>query len=199
VRAGEGLAGCAVDEEVVDGDVEGLGDACRRCRGVLTLGTPHRGAPKALDVLVNGLYWKSKLLWPRRLSRVVQAWPGLHDLVGIADCVTVTDGSRHTPDEIDGLPHIGDIQRSAAMHRSVRDVWASYEMGSPILKPFAGLGHGTTTGAAWNGRELRPTRRPIAGEPFGDSTVPYWSAIPPEWRGPQATMLTTAVGDRTVH
>lgn len=171
-------------------------DTAKRCRGLITLGTPYRGAPKALDVLVNGLYWKSKLVGPRSLSRVVQAWPGLHDLVGIADCVTTASGTRLSADAVDNLPRLQEVQRSAAMHRSVRDVWASYQLGTPILKPFAGLGHGTTTGATWDGHTLSPTKKPAGGEPHGDATVPYWSAIPAEWSGPTATMFTTAVGDR---
>ncbi|MER7900825.1 hypothetical protein ABTX62_33330 [Streptomyces sp. NPDC096046] len=49
------------------------------CRGIITLGTPHRGAPKALEVMANGVP-----VGPFHITRpveVVRQWQGLADLL----------------------------------------------------------------------------------------------------------------------
>jgi hypothetical protein len=50
------------------------------CRLILTLGTPHRGAPKALDILANGLTVNGRhvMKWPRTMLR---KWQSMYDLL----------------------------------------------------------------------------------------------------------------------
>lgn len=57
----------------------GVLDGWRMCRAVITLGTPHRGGPKALDVLANGVR-----IGPVALdgtTAVLREWPSVAELL----------------------------------------------------------------------------------------------------------------------
>ncbi len=171
-----------------------------RCRGVITLGTPHRGAPKALDVLANGLYWGSRLVQHPALSQVVQRWPGLHDLVGVDNrIIDTSDGSatRRAAHQLSGFDQLPALQSAAKVHAAIRSWWTDTDpQTTPILIPYAGAGSATACRAMWNGKRISISRDPLDDEPFGDSTVPYWSAVPQEWGGPAATQRVTRVAKR---
>ena len=49
----------------------------RWCRALITLGTPHRGAPKALQMLVNGL----PLGLFSAITGVLREWPSVYELL----------------------------------------------------------------------------------------------------------------------
>ncbi len=49
------------------------------CAALLTLGTPHRGAPKALDWLINGA-GVGRLRHPG-VTRVLRGWPSMYELL----------------------------------------------------------------------------------------------------------------------
>jgi pimeloyl-ACP methyl ester carboxylesterase len=169
-----------------------------RCRGLVTLGSPHGGAPKALDILINGLHWKSRVIQRRALSEVLQAWPGLHDLVGTeARVVDDRSGERRRPHELRDLPAASLLDRQATLHRSIGDWWANPDREHrPSLLPYAGQGHGTLSLTSWDGTRLRSRKGRLDGEPEGDATVPYWSATPSEWSGDLATTGVRACEDR---
>ncbi|MGW6914294.1 esterase/lipase family protein [Kitasatospora sp. NPDC054939] len=52
-----------------------------RCRALLTLGTPHAGAPKALDVLANGLPVAGVHVLRKRVGPVLGTWQSMADLL----------------------------------------------------------------------------------------------------------------------
>jgi len=168
------------------------------CRGVITLGTPYSGAPKALDVLVNGLYWGHKAIQRRGLSRITADWPGLWDLVAFEKRVIDSTGGRQAPSEIAALDPRGNLASAEARHRAVSERWAGFDRhAGPTLIPYVGLGQGTMTHHRWDGSRLRPERIPFGDEHrLGDATVPHWSALPTELHGTAATNATSPVGER---
>ncbi len=79
----------------------------RCCRALITLGTPHRGAPKALDWLVNGVRvgpgpvaaLSSSLLADAAAG--LQEWPSTYDLLPRYPAVRdEKSGSEHYPYEL---------------------------------------------------------------------------------------------------
>jgi hypothetical protein len=148
-------------------------------------------------VLVNGLYWKSRLAqWPP-LSKVIQEWLGLHDLVGIEGrVVDEHTGHLHRPHEV-ATAHQSILAERAGMHRSIIDWWADPDrQHRPSLLPFAGRGHGTLSLTGWDGKRLRRRTGRLDGEPEGDATVPYWSAMPYEWSGNTAKSAVNPCEER---
>jgi pimeloyl-ACP methyl ester carboxylesterase len=167
----------------------------RQCRAVITLGTPHGGAPKALDVAINGLRWGP--LERRKLSEVVRTWPSIFDLVGTEARVQDPDGTLRPAHEIAGMPFARQLSCAATMHREIRDSWEHRPPTiGPLLLPVAGAGHATWSQSSWDGEHLSLLRSHHESEPLGDATVPYWSAVPSELAGPEATERTRRVGDR---
>ena len=74
----------------------------RHCRGVITLGTPHRGAPKALDTLVNGVRVRGIHL--QRVSDVIRSWHSPYQLLPVYRCIwDSTAGQAAYPHEVEGL------------------------------------------------------------------------------------------------
>lgn len=156
------------------------------CRGIITLGTPHRGAPKALDILLNGLCWRSQVIERPALSAVVQDWPGLVDLVGTGLRFQGKGSAEWVAGhELDGVPHASRLVAAAQAHGAVDARWAvlTGERRSRTI-PFVGVGHGTLGSGRWDGHRLRVSRVPLRGESHGDATVPPWSAYPTELSGP---------------
>ncbi|MGH8929668.1 MAG: esterase/lipase family protein [Egibacteraceae bacterium] len=158
----------------------------KRCRMLVTIGTPYRGSAKALDALANGLR-----LVPgktgRRLHALLQSLPSVHELLPAYDCL-VAPGGRRT-----GLA----ASRPAAL------------AGSKLLEPAIAF-HAKTAKALGSERPVetiavvgqRQPTRTLAKEQDGqlellpdeawegngqtvygkgDGTVPRGSAQPPEW------------------
>jgi pimeloyl-ACP methyl ester carboxylesterase len=77
-------------------------DNWKLCRALITLGTPHRGAPKALDILANGIKVGS---W--RVTRpvpVLREWASVAELLprypAVLDRSEGTDGVLRRPHEL---------------------------------------------------------------------------------------------------
>lgn len=170
-------------------------DPDNRCRGIITLGTPFRGAPKALDVVVNGLYWGSKALQRRKLSDVVRQWPGVHDLAPIDDRVDDGSGTLRAAWELSDLPGAAALTSARTTHLETRCWWAEPEP-RPALVTVTGYGHGTPSTLSWSGGRLRVSKKPLSGERDGDGTVPHFSTVPPEWSGAGATSRVRPCGDQ---
>lgn len=177
------------------------------CRAMMTLGTPHRGAPKALDVLVNGLPVAGGLghISPKDTMRVVRQWQSVYDLLPRFPMVAAIDarlaGSAAQPDaqllrphelSADRLPSGWDDARATQahqLHQRIQDWWER-DMPSrerPEMVPRIGYGHGTPRRGTWDGRRLRITRGPFDGRNWGiwntdlgDGTVPAISGLPIE-------------------
>jgi hypothetical protein len=59
------------------------------CKALVTLGTPHRGAPKALGWLVNGAWFPLQTM-----SRTLRGWPAMYDLLPRYPAIWHRDSGR---------------------------------------------------------------------------------------------------------
>jgi pimeloyl-ACP methyl ester carboxylesterase len=158
-------------------------DAAGLTRLLVTLGTPHRGAPKALDVVVNGLRL-GPLRLPQRHADIVRGWPGLYELLPRYRAVSNGDGGAYPKDVLIG-PAAEAASEAFAVHTRIEQAWTRLGTDAPVVLPVFGVGEATcqhavlgpagaftasTQPAAWLG---------IAGL-AGDGTVPAVSAVPIE-------------------
>jgi hypothetical protein len=182
----------------------GPGGGARHVRALLTLGTPHRGAPKALDWLVNGAALAG--LRSPAVTRMLRGWPSVAELLPQYPAVlhTTPDGARGgqahlEPTELPaslrvwpaGQPGAAARFREAALragavHRDIAAAWAGLrDHGTaPTLVPYFTRGHATANRATLTSGRLTvttedPEWRGNVGW-RGDGTVPALSAWPPE-------------------
>lgn len=164
----------------------------RCCRALITLGTPHRGAPKALDWLVNGVRvgpgpvaaLTSSLLTDA--AAVLREWPSIYDLLPRYRAVRDEEsGSEHYPHELGSASFQKRAQAGFDMHREIETAWDALD---PVQRPevlalFA-RGHATPSRAVLRGGRVRVTKADAEWLPNvgwrGDGTVPAMSAIPIE-------------------
>ena len=176
----------------------------QRCRALIMLGTPHRGAPKAMDWLVNGA-GAGRLRLPA-VTKVIRAWPSVYELLPQYEAVLAipADGDPGTPVELTELPasllaaqpglasyaqQFADM--AAAGRRTHERIAAAWVGVDPALAPqvvsYVGRGHATLNLAVLNNSGLTVSK---ADPPWrgnvgwrGDGTVPMLSAIPREHNG----------------
>lgn len=162
-------------------------DRWSTCRHLVTLGTPHHGAPKALDLLVNGYPgWRAGVPGVRDTLR---AWPSTYDLLPMYPAIE-SDDTPITSTDFFKNQLIGAVDQDAlikAFDRYMRttEQWtaAAWRLGNTH---FVGTGRTTCQFARWDGSRLR-THKSIctwlqerARSKIGDGTVPQISAIPME-------------------
>lgn len=172
----------------------GVLDDQRWAKAVVTIGTPHRGAPKALDVLANGL----PLPWVTgRLSEVLRGWQGVYDLLPRYPAVlddTIPDAEARARQDgsallrPSGLGLAWDRDRVIAaeqMHAAIDTAWGWFGLDGPALSYRVGFGHATPQRCTWDGRHVRVTKSaPVGpglgawGSARGDGTVPAFCAVP---------------------
>jgi hypothetical protein len=163
------------------------------CRALITLGTPHRGAPKALDILANGV-----AAGPFRIRRpvpVLRDWPGVAELLPRYPAVLDTSvaGGRvlRRPHELDLAWLRGPAKAAWAVHQEIEKAWTAMPRCGPEVIPRIGYGHGTLRRCAFDGTRVKVTK--IApevesagdglgqwGDDLGDGTVPAYSGLPLE-------------------
>lgn len=160
------------------------------CRSLITLGTPHRGAPKALDLLVNGVRLAGI---PLPVGGLLRDWPSVAELLPRYRAVwDSAAGAACYPHQIpvEGLG--AAAKRGFEMHKEIEDAWAEIPRteAAPQVMPRLGWSHDTAGSAVWDGRKLtvhktRPAWLDLAGweEDHGDGTVPAISAVPVEMSG----------------
>jgi hypothetical protein len=164
----------------------------RYCRALITLGTPHRGAPKALDWLLNGVRvgpgpvaaLTSSLL--ADAAAVLREWPSIYDLLPRYRAVRDEEsGIDHYPHELGSASFQKSSQTGFDMHREIETAWDALD---PVQRPevlalFA-RGHATPSRAVLRGGRVRVTKADAEWLPNvgwrGDGTVPAMSAIPIE-------------------
>ncbi|MGH3999533.1 MAG: lipase/acyltransferase domain-containing protein, partial [Pseudonocardiaceae bacterium] len=107
------------------------------CKALITLGTPHRGAPKALDWLLNGIrvgpgpvsVVTSHLL--ASAAAVVQEWASTYDLLpryrAVRDDKTGIDYYPHELSAVAGQAFVKQADAAFAMHREIETAWDSLE------------------------------------------------------------------------
>ena len=165
-------------------------DNWKPCRAVLTLGTPHRGAPKALNYLVNGPPWWT--LGGRKLRDLLRDWPSIYELApryqSVEDIRAQDNGTTETPKLYPkdlNLPELkSQLVAAFKVHRHIERAWKRNAAETHCIA-YIGRGHGTLLKASWDGKSLitsdeRPTWLPMAFEERGDGTVPELSACPIE-------------------
>jgi pimeloyl-ACP methyl ester carboxylesterase len=167
-----------------------LGGA-RLCRALVTVGTPHRGAPKALDWLVNGAEVRSIRL--KRATEVLRQWPSAYELLprypAVLDEVAKSARYPHELTGVGGESFPARAKCAYGVHLDIERAWTELAVGDPKSRPeivamFA-RGHATLNRATIHNGRLTVTRKadpewlPNPGW-RGDGTVPAISAIPIE-------------------
>ncbi|MFK0182441.1 hypothetical protein ACIQVR_41550 [Streptomyces xanthochromogenes] len=176
----------------------------RECRALITLGTPHRGAPKALDWLVNGVRIGGVPL--PRTSRVIRGWPSVAELLPRYPMILDTSEPAGPPRDAPGAaardgggrrilyPHQLPLDwlrphatRAFDLHRRIEAAWAEIPRSGTETRPRFSWSHPTLTAGHWDGTRLRVTHEqpdwlaPAGWEDdLGDGTVPAASAVPIE-------------------
>jgi len=159
------------------------------CKAMVTLGTPHRGAPKALEVMANGLRF-GPVPVPGKLSSMLRTWPGFHELLPRYE--SATDGDLwFRPKDLE-LENLDQRRASAAfeVHEDIQTAWEDLGSAAPALTPVIGVGQRTLETSTVKSPTKVSTNRVlpswIAAEDealatfLGDGTVPRISAIPIE-------------------
>lgn len=174
----------------------------RWCRSLVTIGTPHRGAPKALDWYVNGVRLLGRTLpGPTQLLR---DWPSVAELLPRYRAVrAIATGSWCYPHELP-LPGLaGPAAAAYRLHQQIEQAWAEMPRRGPEMLAWLGWSHPTFQAAVWNGTRLRVGKTHpgwLAGtgweKDYGDGTVPAISAVPIEDSHHAATI--TRLTDRHV-
>lgn len=155
------------------------------CRALLTVGTPHRGAPKALDLVVNGVRVAGvPLHGPTRLLR---EWPSVTELLPRYRAVRDTSTGRLCYPHDLPCEHLGSAAEAYRMHCAIEDAWKAMPRGGPEMKVCLGWSHATPDHSTWDGRRLEVHKRAPDWldrtgweRDFGDGTVPAVSAVPIE-------------------
>lgn len=170
----------------------GVLDGHRVCDGLITIGTPHRGAPQALDWLLNGVRLGPRGTGPltsalfSEASEVLRGWPAMYELLPRYQAIKTGVGRVYPHDlkEVSpGFRHLANeaYQRHLQLEEACRE-GASRSPGSAFMA-FYSSGHATPSCAiTTNGRvevtERDPSWLPTQGWKGGDGTVPAISATP---------------------
>ena len=182
----------------------GVGDGSACCKALITLGTPHWGAPKALDVLANGIRVGGVPVW-RRLREVLRTWPSMAELLPCYQAVVDVrephrggTGGLLYPHELP-LPWQqwgADPGAAYRMHRQIETGWEGLPRSGTQVVPRIGYGHGTLRACTWDGQVVRvstdPPTWPELGKwdpERGDGTVPAYAGLPAEMRQPPEDFL----------
>ncbi|MGH8904366.1 MAG: esterase/lipase family protein [Egibacteraceae bacterium] len=162
------------------------------CRALITLGTPHRGASKALNWLVNGVrLCGARLSGP---SELVWDWPVVAELL---PRYPVVRNLAVPADQADGkwYPHqlpidrlAGPAEKAYDLHVDIERAWWQMPRDGPEMVACMGWSHPTLDACCWDGASLEVKKEPPDWldlsprwkQDFGDGTVPAYSALPPE-------------------
>lgn len=158
----------------------------RVCRGLVTLGTPHRGAPKALDVAANG-FPLGPFRVARRLTDTLRTWPGFLELLPRYPMVADDGGVLTYPKDL-RVTWLDEamLQASWGVHHDIEKAWNDLDQDTaPAVVPVFGFGSDTPEVASLrsDGSLACSSVRPSSignSEWRGDKTVPNVSAVPLE-------------------
>lgn len=168
------------------------------CRKLITVGTPHRGAPKALDWLVNGVSLGG---WPTsapsrtflaEATGVLREWPAIYELLPRYPAI-MENGVQRYPHELQAATAEFRARSQKAygghleLERNCTPLAGLHPETGPDLLAFYSRGHATPSRAVVTNRLLRVTKEDPEWLPnqgwLGDGTVPAISAIPIEHSG----------------
>lgn len=156
---------------------------------IITLGTPYRGAAKALNVLVNGMRIGPYV--PQAVTDTVRTWDSVFDLLPHYQVVNGNDKYRYPyelPSDITSAitGFSGKARAAYAKNRCLHDALANKvaESGHNPFTVYYSQGHATLGHASIDAQTNRlavakgnPRSIPQSWE-GGDGTVPVFSAIP---------------------
>jgi hypothetical protein len=179
----------------------GPGDAASLCAALITLGTPHRGAPKALDILANGIAVKRWHTF-RKLRDVLRGWPSVAEL--LPRYPAITDVSAPLAAEAGRLlypyqlPLSWCAETAAAYrtHLALDAAWEKLPRTGTMVVPRIGYGHATMRACSWDGTKVTVSKdAPASGDlgawvdDLGDGTVPAYCGLPVEMNQPPDDFL----------
>jgi pimeloyl-ACP methyl ester carboxylesterase len=173
------------------------GEASRWCRGIITLGTPHLGAPKALRVMAKGLTLGPLTVAPG-LSKVVQSWPSVYELLPVYRMINTLEADSIRAADLD-VPWLNraEANRALDLHASIRDDWDQLS-DPPAMVAVTGIGRPTLEHASLSNGDLLFGKGPIGTDRLhGDGTVPRVSAVPHElnnWAGTSSQRISVGTG-----
>jgi hypothetical protein len=168
----------------------------RSARALITFGTPYRGAPRALDYLVNGRALRAFGVRWLEVTDVLHSFPSAYQLLPRYPAIETREGVRRVSEV--GAAALGLdpalLHRHAELHRALdaavaRNAEDAAYRASPYRTfPVIGYGQPTLLGSQWLDGVLtssadRPHWLP-AEMPDGDGTVPRLSALPLDQSGP---------------
>ncbi|MDN5851298.1 MAG: hypothetical protein L0K86_00365 [Actinomycetia bacterium] len=156
------------------------------CRSLVTIATPHRGAPKALGWWVNGPRVLGRTL--KGPLRLVREWPSVAELLPRYEAVhDATTGTWCYPHDLPLPALTGSARDAYALHEQIEQSWGDMPRRGPEMLTWLGWSHPTAESAVWDGSGLEVAKvRPgwLAGSGWdrdlGDGTVPAISAVPIE-------------------
>jgi pimeloyl-ACP methyl ester carboxylesterase len=156
----------------------------RVCRALVTLGTPHRGAPKALNWLVGGVRIGGHT-W-RGPTQLFREWPSVTELLPRYPAVwDATAEAALYPHELP-VDWLRPAARKAfGVHEDIETAWEQVPPSGPEFVPRIGWSHTTMDAAWWDGTQLIVRKKapswlsaPGWEKDRGDGTVPAISALP---------------------
>jgi pimeloyl-ACP methyl ester carboxylesterase len=164
----------------------GPGEGWRQCRSLITLGTPHRGAPKALQVLVNGIRLRGTEL--SRPSNLLRGWVSPYQLLPRYRCIWEEAAAEpRYPHELPQLGLSTQARDAFGLHEEIAKSWDGVPRSGTEMVIRLGYSHPTLASAAWDGARLTGSKEPPSwldlgawDADLGDGTVPALSAVPLE-------------------
>jgi pimeloyl-ACP methyl ester carboxylesterase len=144
-------------------------------RKLITLGTPYRGAAKALEQLVNGVH---RGIGPLAidLTNFARSLPSLHQLLPEYACIT--DGKALAKTTEITIPELrsGDLQDAMLFHSDLRDAESRRPASLTTTHAILGTNQPTATTAHINNGRVILEDTYQDDNLFGDSTVPIVGA-----------------------
>jgi pimeloyl-ACP methyl ester carboxylesterase len=148
-------------------------------RKLITLGTPYRGAARALAQLSNGAPYG---LGPFRLDLTgfARSMPSLHQLLPEYACLSQAGNLAKTTDV--SLPELDTamITDAMAFHTALREAEASRPESLTSTHAIIGTGQPTATTAQLSSGEIELINTYEGDDFYGDSTVPLVAACRPD-------------------
>lgn len=167
----------------------GCEGGAERCSLLVTLGTPYRGAARAVGAIAHGIA-KVPGRTGERLHGLLRSLPSVHELLPTYDCMLADDGTR-TPlaARLPGtIAATGLFDAAAGFHTETQRAVDALGSAMPPTLAVVGQHQVTATLARWRAdgdvEVLGDVGWSTPDGPRrsrGDGTVPRASAQPPEW------------------
>lgn len=169
-------------------------------RSLVTIGTPHRGALKALATLVNGL---EPRIGPLRvsLSEFARSLPSLYQLLPQYDCIVNESTAPGAPKRIGLSAAQGQLTRlDPKMLADAGAFHAAINAGDARARPYkllkiVGIRQPTLTTARIAGERVEPLATIDGVDNGGDGTVPRLAAEPVAGRGDEVHEVANQHGE----